>query len=365
MKLRGWIMASLLFSACAQVPERPVPLSEQAPEVLFVVPEPGETLPLPPRMAVFFSRPIDPSTLGADSVLLARGEVDPEGFGNPSGLLKAIDEGDLAGVTLDFAPQKDGKTVIFSPRDPLLPQESYTLLVTSRVSSPDRIPVATFLAVYRTLEGDFDPELDQILAEAEEEEEEGLPEEAPPESSGEDPRPISEEPPVPGRVVLNEIFYDAVGSDTDGILFVELYGTPGMALGGFRIVFVDGGDGSVDDSITLPGEAEIGADGFYLVADSGTGQAASEVSGADLVDNFDPQNGPDAVQLLDSLGELADAVAYGNGVVPLAENGLAAFEGTAAPDVINGHSLERREPGLDIDNNLADFVDREAPSPGR
>ena len=274
-------------------------------------------------------------------------------------------ESEITNIPSSNSKTFPSKTVIFSPRDPLLPQESYTLLVTSRVSSPDRIPVATFLAVYRTLEGDFDPELDQILAEAEEEEEEGLPEEAPPESSGEDPRPISEEPPVPGRVVLNEIFYDAVGSDTDGILFVELYGTPGMALGGFRIVFVDGGDGSVDDSITLPGEAEIGADGFYLVADSGTGQAASEVSGADLVDNFDPQNGPDAVQLLDSLGELADAVAYGNGVVPLAENGLAAFEGTAAPDVINGHSLERREPGLDIDNNLADFVDREAPSPGR
>ena len=127
-----------------------------------------------------------------------------------------------------------------------------------------------------------------------------------------------------------------------------------------------GGDGSIDDSITLPAEAKLRNDGFYLIADAKTGSSTeSNVAGVDLIDNFDPQNGPDAIQFLDLSGQLVDAVGYGEGIVSLAENGLACFEGVAAPDVINGHSLERKEPGLDSDNNSNDFVEREIPTPAQ
>jgi hypothetical protein len=175
-----------------------------------------------------------------------------------------------------------------------------------------------------------------------------------------------EVPEIEGTVVINEIYYDAVGSDTDGLLFVELYGTPGLPIGNYKVNFVDGGDGSIDDSTTLPEGAIVPSDGFYLIADAKTGSPTeSNVSGADLIDNFDPQNGPDAVQLLDSDGNLVDAVGYGEGIVSSAENGLACFEGVAAPDVVNGHSLERKEPGVDSDNNLNDFAEREIPTPGQ
>lgn len=172
-------------------------------------------------------------------------------------------------------------------------------------------------------------------------------------------------PAASQKVVLNEIYYDAVGSDTDGVLFIELYGDPTLKLEGYRVNFIDGADGSVDDSILLPAEAQLPEDGFYVIGDAKTGfPLETNVVGADFVDNFDPANGPDAVQLLDPQGGLIDAVGYGEGVMGPAQNGLADFEGALAPDVLNGHSLERASPGLDFDNNFNDFVDRELPTPG-
>ncbi len=172
---------------------------------------------------------------------------------------------------------------------------------------------------------------------------------------------------VVGTVVLNEIFYDSTDSDTDGHLFVELYGTPGLRLGGYLVNFINGSDGKVDDKVLLPASAKIRDDGFFLIADAKTGSTTvSNVPNADFVDNFDPQNGPDAVQLVDSKGGLVDAVGYSDGgeIVTVAQNGLATFEGTPAQDVPSGHSIERRAPGYDTHDNAADFVDREAPTPG-
>jgi len=169
----------------------------------------------------------------------------------------------------------------------------------------------------------------------------------------------------PQKVVLNEIYYDAVGSDSDGVLFIELYGDAAMALEGYQINFVDGADGSIDDTITLPSGAQLGGDGFFVIADAKTGLPNETfVVGADFIDNFDPANGPDAVQLLDAQGSLRDAVGYGEGLMGKAQNGLDAFEGSPTFDVLNGHSLERKSPGEDFDDNLSDFVERELPTPG-
>jgi hypothetical protein len=185
------------------------------------------------------------------------------------------------------------------------------------------------------------------------------------EGEGPGSEPGGEAPEIAGAVVLNEIFYDSADSDTDGNLFVELYGTPELSLAGCKINFVNGADGSMTDSVALPAGAKTGADGFYVIADAKTGSSLStNVPGFDLIDNFDPQNGPDAVQLLDAKGGLVDAVGYGDEIQPVAENGLASFEGAPAVDVAVGHSLERKAPGLDTENNAGDFVDREAPTPG-
>jgi hypothetical protein len=186
---------------------------------------------------------------------------------------------------------------------------------------------------------------------------------APDTSTG--PAPEAAAVSVLGSVVLNEIFYDSADSDTDGNLFVEFYGTANLPIGGCKINFVNGADGGVYDSIAIPVGETLRDDGFYVVADAKTGApTVSNVPGADLVDNFDPQNGPDAVQLVDATGQLVDAVGYGDGILSLAENGLSSFEGTSAPDVANGHSLERKQAGLDSDNNAADFSDLGEPTPG-
>jgi len=189
---------------------------------------------------------------------------------------------------------------------------------------------------------------------------------APPPVVSPPPTPAPQPSPTPApKVVLNEIYYDAVGSDTDGVLFVELFGTSGMEIGGYKVAFVDGADGSVDDTVVLPTDAHLRADGFYVIADSKNGSTSETgVSGADFVDNFDPANGPDTVQFLDVNGDLMDAVGYGGGVVPVADNGLATFEGSPSIDVLNGHSLERKQPGWDTGDNAADFEDVQTPTPG-
>ncbi|HEX5037808.1 MAG TPA: hypothetical protein VFX30_11670 [bacterium] len=198
----------------------------------------------------------------------------------------------------------------------------------------------------------------------------GLPIDAGPEGpSPVDPGPVdpleNPIPPASGKVVLNEIFYDAVGTDTDGVLFVELFGDAGKDVSNYKINFVDGADGSVDDSVVLPPDARLRSDGFYLIGDAKNGLPSStNVAGADFIDNFDPANGPDAVLLLDGNGTFVDAVGYGDGILATGADGFIDFEEAAAPDVFNGHSLERREPGFDTDDNFNDFLDRETPTPG-
>ncbi len=165
-------------------------------------------------------------------------------------------------------------------------------------------------------------------------------------------------------LVINEILYDAAGSDTDGNEFIELYGNSEMDISGYQILIVNGSDGQIIDTINIPQAAKTGADGLYLIADLRTNSSsASNILGADFLDNFDPQNGPDAIQILSARGELKDSLAYGEGVLAEASNGLILGEGSFAPDVASGHSLSRTG-GADTNNNAADFSDLETPSPG-
>ena len=108
----------------------------------------------------------------------------------------------------------------------------------------------------------------------------------------------------------------------------------------------------------------MGEGGLYLIADAMTGSpGVSRVVGADFVDNFDPQNGPDCIQLIDHEGRLVDALGYGEPLVGTAENGLACYEGSPAADAASGESLSR-SGGLDTDLNSADFTTCDVPTPG-
>lgn len=154
--------------------------------------------------------------------------------------------------------------------------------------------------------------------------------------------------------VISEVLYDATGTD-NGYVFVELFGEPGTVLDGLLLEGVNGKDGVVYRRVPLAGE--IPADGIFLVADD-RGDGASLVANADLVAEVDLQNGPDSLVLRNAVTVL-DALGYGDFIT-----GVFGGEGRAAVDVPAGRSLARIDPRLDGNDNLADFIMLDTPSPG-
>jgi hypothetical protein len=155
--------------------------------------------------------------------------------------------------------------------------------------------------------------------------------------------------------LISEIFYDAVGSD-NGLVFVELHGVPGTILDGLSLEGVNGSNGQVTPSLVLTGT--IPSDRFFVVADD-VGDGTTLVPDADLILNFDFQNGPDSVVLHDA-GLVFDAVGYGM----FAVGEIFAGEGEPAPDAAAGSSLARLFADLDTDDNLTDFEVLLEPTPG-
>ena len=161
--------------------------------------------------------------------------------------------------------------------------------------------------------------------------------------------------PASGAPILSEIYYDAEGSD-DGNGFVELAGEPGTLLEGLTLVGINGFNGAAGPVVSLSGA--IGEDGLFLVADR-TSAGTTYVLASDLLANFDFQNGPDSILLMD--GErVLDAVGYG----VFDEGEVFAGEGLPAPDAPAGSSLARPFADLDTDDNAADFLVLVEPTPG-
>ena len=160
--------------------------------------------------------------------------------------------------------------------------------------------------------------------------------------------------PAGALPVLSEVFYDAVGAD-DGQSFVELYGAPGSSLDGLVIEGVNGADGAVTHTLALTGT--IGPDGLFVLADR-TSAGTTGVADADLLLDFDFQNGPDSV-VLRSASAVLDALGYGDFLA----GEVNAGEGDPAPDSPAGQSLARRFANVDTDDNASDFL-ASAPTPG-
>ena len=155
--------------------------------------------------------------------------------------------------------------------------------------------------------------------------------------------------------LLSEVYYDAPGAD-DGQLFVELSGTPGESLEGFVVEGINGANGASGPTITLTGA--IGSSGLFVLADEASGGGTS-VLGADLLANFDFQNGPDSIVLRQG-DVVIDAIGYG----VFGPGEIFAGEGNPAPDVGPGSSLARRFADHDTNDNLADFIELTTPTPG-
>lgn len=155
--------------------------------------------------------------------------------------------------------------------------------------------------------------------------------------------------------ILSEVFYDAVGSD-DGQVFVEISGAPGTSLEGLVIEGINGANGAAGPTIVLSGT--IGSSGLFVVADQ-MSDGTTFVPLADMLANFDLQNGPDSVVL--RRGDIIlDALGYG----VFASGEIFAGEGEAAPDPEPGSSLARIFADQDSDDNLTDFRVLTVPTPG-
>ena len=155
--------------------------------------------------------------------------------------------------------------------------------------------------------------------------------------------------------LISEVLYDATGSD-DGKSFVELYGTPGTLLDGMRLEGVNGAGGAIGPVLALSGA--IPADGFFVVADDLAG-GPTLVADADLVLNFDFQNGPDSIVL-----RLSDAVLDAVGYGVFAPGDVFAGEGSPAADAPADASLARIFADVDTNDNAADFGVLATPTPG-
>ncbi len=169
---------------------------------------------------------------------------------------------------------------------------------------------------------------------------------------------------APALLIINEFYYDDAQSDTDGYLFIELYGTPGAGLSGYAVRFINGADGLKTDDVVLDETAVIPDDGYFVIADSKTGSdSETHVENADYISNFDPQNGPDAVQLIEPSGAVVDVLGYGPELASTDSEGLVLYEGSPSMLVEKGSSLSRVLQA-DTDNNAADFIINLSPSPG-
>lgn len=162
-------------------------------------------------------------------------------------------------------------------------------------------------------------------------------------------------PAAEAMPLISEVYYDAPGAD-DGEVFVELFGAPGTLLDDLVIEGINGANGAPGPTLALSGM--IGTSGLFVVADR-TSDGMTGVAGADLLANFDFQNGPDSVRLRRG-DDVLDAVAYG----VFGASDVFGGEGGAAPDGAAGQSLARRFANVDTGDNASDFEVLGAPTPG-
>ena len=324
-------------------------LTSRQPMVLSVSPQDKTVIASDDSIDLEFSQRINPATLTKGTLAVIELVDDAE----EGELIDDLVDGDIAGVDGEYSMDEEAMTVSFKAAFNYREGAKYIVIATHAILSEDMLPLnqnpgissAPFVSRF---------EIGVV---------------------GADGRPVPAGGTVdadgnivernrPALLAINELLYDVSGSDTDGDVFIELHGSAGGDITGYQISFVNGPDGVIKDVITLPDDAVIPDDGIYLVADARTGKNdQTNVPGADFIDNFDPQNGPDCVQLIDAGGFLIDSLGYGEPLVAAAENGLACFEEIAAMKTVSGQSLSRVE-GLDSDNNFIDFTFLDIPTPG-
>lgn len=323
-------------------------LISRQPQVVSVVPQDGSMTALDTVVEMEFSQSIHVSTLSPQTLAIVKLQESLE-----EELVDDIVDGGVRGVEGTYELDGDGRLVLFRAAASYEPG-SYLIVATPSIMSQEMLPLnqepgmgpVPFVSRFDVGDamqrggdtggdGSGDGGADEVVV-------------------------LNR----PAMLFINELLYDVPGSDTDGQVFIELFGDAGGDISGYNIYLINGDDGVTKETIKIPDGSIIPDDGIFLIADAMTGQqGVSRIPGADFVDNFDPQNGPDCVQLVNDAGGLIDALGYGDVPVGTAENGLACYEAQPAPDVASGQSLSRID-GKDTDDNSVDFHALEEPTPG-
>ena len=159
-------------------------------------------------------------------------------------------------------------------------------------------------------------------------------------------------PPTGGKLVINEIDYDQVGTDGGGFVEIANAGTSAATLDGIALVLVNGGDGTEYARSALTGSLAAGA---YLRID------------------IEAQNGaPDGVALVDTVTKaLLDAFSYEGEITAATIDGQTynLVEGTAlAATVVDSNtidgSLSRLPDKADTNNAASDWAFTQTKTPG-
>jgi len=154
------------------------------------------------------------------------------------------------------------------------------------------------------------------------------------------------------QLVVNEIDYDEVGTDTGGFVEIRNDGSADVTLDGVALVFVNGGDSTEYDRVDLTGTLAPGA---YLVVSK------------------DAQNGaPDGIALVDTANAtLLDALSYEGSITAAVIDGhtYSLVEGTALPGtVVDSNTSEgtliRNPDGHDSNDAASDWAFTTTPTPG-
>jgi hypothetical protein len=181
-------------------------------------------------------------------------------------------------------------------------------------------------------------------------------------------------------LVINEVDYDSVGTDTTE--FVEIYNGSAapINLAGFKLVLVNGTNSSVYDTLDLSSAGTINP-GQYLVIGStaalatvaagaltidfknvsvSTTSTTCKTSGTDCVQN----GAPDGMALVNTTtGTLIDALSYEGSITSVTITGVGTVslvEGTALPATVADNSntvasLCRSPNGSDTNNASVDW----------
>lgn len=159
------------------------------------------------------------------------------------------------------------------------------------------------------------------------------------------------------NIVINEIFYDPIGSDT-GNEWIELYnnGDTDIDLEG-AIIQVAGAEYS--DKFTFP-HYILRAHRYVLIGEQ-------NVTEAIFTTNLVMQNGDtgtDGVRYVSPDGTYTDTVLYDSPNTSHLTDDDNAIGSSFAPDVAAGCSLARIKDGYDTNNCEEDFIEESNPTPG-